>query len=72
MLNEPPTFEVVGDGELSDSAIEALATLLLDAADRAARRDELPPPPPDPPASRPAKPKRRRRVPSKEAQRPAK
>ena len=29
MLNEPPTFEVIGEGELSDAAIEALARLLL-------------------------------------------
>lgn len=71
MLSEPPIFEVVGDGELSDAAIEALAALLLDAADRAGQAEPSPLPA-EPVASQSLRSKRRRRVPSKEAQRSAK
>jgi hypothetical protein len=38
MASSAPIFDVVGDGELSDAAIEALAALLVAAAEKDDRK----------------------------------
>jgi hypothetical protein len=40
MASRSPAFEVVGDPHLSDSAIAALAALLLETVDRARENEE--------------------------------